>query len=48
MGTRHGDIYLVSGVDDPKPEPTYALFAGMDKIFDLEAVEEGLLVSSCG
>ena len=38
VGTRHGDIYLVDGVDDPKPEPTYTLFAsGMDEIFGLEA-----------
>jgi hypothetical protein len=49
VGTRHGDIYLVDGVDDPKPEPTYTLFAsGMDEIFGLEAVDGGLLVTqSC-
>ena len=27
VGTRRGDVYLVSGVDDAKPEPTYHLFA---------------------
>lgn len=49
VGTRHGDIYLVDGVDDPKPEPTYHLFAsGLDEIFGLQAVEGGLLVTQSG
>ncbi|MEE2939423.1 MAG: ThuA domain-containing protein [Planctomycetota bacterium] len=49
VGTRHGDIVLVSGVDDEKPEPTYETFAtGLDEIFGLEPIEGGLLVTqSC-
>lgn len=36
MGTRHGEIYLISGVDDEKPVPEYQLFAtGLDEIFGL-------------
>lgn len=49
VGTRHGDIYFVAGVDDPKPEPTFELFAsGLDEIFGLEPIDGGLLVTqSC-
>lgn len=49
VGTRHGDVYLVSGVDEAKPEPDFELFAtGLDEIFGLSAVEGGLLVTqSC-
>ncbi len=49
VGTRHGDVYFVTGVDDPKPEPTFELFAsGLDEIFGLEPIEGGLLVTqSC-
>lgn len=49
IGTRHGDVYLVSGVDDAKPEPTFHLFAtGLDEIFGLTPVEGGFLVTqSC-
>ena len=49
IGTRHGDIYFVSGVDDPRPEPTFELFAsGLDEIFGLQPIEGGLLVTqSC-
>jgi len=36
IGTRRGDIYLVDGVDDDKPEPRFHLFAsGLDEIFGL-------------
>ena len=36
VGTRHGEIYLIDGIDDPKPDPTYHLFAsGLDEIFGL-------------
>jgi hypothetical protein len=36
VGTRHGEIYLISGVDDEKPVPEYQLFAtGLDEIFGL-------------
>lgn len=49
VGTRHGDIVLVSGVDEEKPEPTYETFAtGLDEIFGLEPIDGGLLVTqSC-
>jgi len=37
VGTRRGDIYIVEGVDDERPEPEYHLFAtGLDEIFGLE------------
>lgn len=36
VGTRHGDIYLVKGIDEKKPTPSYHLFAtGLDEIFGL-------------
>lgn len=49
VGTRHGDIYFIDGIDAPKPEPTYHLFAsGLDEIFGLAPIEGGLLVTqSC-
>ncbi len=37
VGTRHGEIYLISGINDPKPNPTYHLYAsGFDEIFGLD------------
>jgi len=37
VGTRRGDIFIIKGVDDEKPRPTYELFAtGLDEIFGLE------------
>ncbi|MCY2963886.1 MAG: hypothetical protein NT069_09610 [Planctomycetota bacterium] len=37
VGTRHGEIYLVERIDEPKPSPKFHLFAtGMDEIFGLE------------
>jgi hypothetical protein len=36
VGTRHGEIYLISGLDEKKPNPTYHLYAtGLDEIFGL-------------
>ncbi|HSH16025.1 MAG TPA: hypothetical protein VLD18_08330, partial [Verrucomicrobiae bacterium] len=36
VGTRHGEVYFISGIDAPKPEPEYQLFtAGLDEIFGL-------------
>jgi hypothetical protein len=36
VGTRRGDIYLINGVDEDKPVPSYKLFAtGLDEIFGL-------------
>ena len=37
VGTRHGEIYLIDGVDAAKPTPSFHLFAsGMDEIFGLD------------
>ena len=37
VGTRHGDIFILRGLDAPKPEPEYHLFAtGLDEIFGLD------------
>ncbi len=49
IGTRRGDVYFVHGVDDPKPEPRFELFAtGLDEIFGLDFDERGLVVTqSC-
>lgn len=36
VGTRHGEIFLIEGVDAPKPNPTFHRFAtGLDEIFGL-------------
>lgn len=36
VGTRRGDIYIISGIDAEKPNPSYELFAsGLDEIFGL-------------
>ncbi|HEY1189934.1 MAG TPA: hypothetical protein VGE74_19950, partial [Gemmata sp.] len=36
VGTRHGEIYILSGTDEKRPNPTYRLFAtGLDEIFGL-------------
>ncbi len=49
VGTRHGDIVLVDGVDAAKPEPSYEVFAtGLDEIFGLAPIDGGFLVTqSC-
>ena len=49
IGTRRGDIWFVSGVDEPKPDPDYQLFAtGLDEIFGLAWKEGALYVTqSC-
>lgn len=37
VGTRHGDIWWMEGVDAAKPEPSYHLYAsGLDEIFGLD------------
>jgi len=49
VGTRYGEIYLVSGVDQKKPTPTYHLYAtGLDEIFGL-AYKDGsfYVMQSC-
>ena len=36
VGTRHGEIFIIQGVDDPKPVPSFHRFAsGLDEIFGL-------------
>ncbi|MFO0796323.1 MAG: hypothetical protein U0804_02535 [Gemmataceae bacterium] len=36
VGTRHGEIHILSGVDEKRPDPAYHLFAtGLDEIFGL-------------
>ena len=36
VGTRRGEIYIIDGVDAPKPNPTFHRFAsGLDEIFGL-------------
>ena len=49
IGTRRGDIYLLSGVDEEKPNPKYELFAsGLDEIFGLAYKDDAFYVSqSC-
>jgi hypothetical protein len=49
VGTRHGEIYLVNGVDQQRPTPTYHLYAtGLDEIFGL-AYKDGVfyVTQSC-
>ena len=49
IGTRRGDIFFVSGIDDARPEPKYHLFAtGLDEIFGLAWKDDALYVTqSC-
>ena len=49
VGTRHGDLYLISGIDEKKPNPTYQLFAtGLDEIFGLSYKDNAFYVAqSC-
>ena len=49
VGTRHGDIYFISGADASKPQPSYHLFAtGLDEIFGLAWKDGALYVTqSC-
>jgi glucose/arabinose dehydrogenase len=37
VGTRHGEIYILSGIDEKRPDPRYHLYAtGLDEIFGLD------------
>lgn len=49
VGTRRGDIYLIKGVDEKKPQPSYQMFAtGLDEIFGLAYRDGAYYVSqSC-
>ena len=46
VATRRGDIWLIEGADEERPEPTYELFAtGLDEIFGLEYRDEAFYVT---
>lgn len=46
VGTRHGEVYFISGADAAKPEPSYQLFAtGLDEIFGLAWKNNSLFVT---
>ncbi len=46
VGTRHGEVYFISGIDAPKPEPGYHRFAtGLDEIFGLAWKDGSLYVT---
>jgi hypothetical protein len=49
VGTRYGEIYVISGVDEKKPNPQYHLFAtGLDEIFGLDYKDGAFYVTqSC-
>ena len=49
VGTRHGEIYLIDGVDAAKPTPSFHRFAsGLDEIFGLAWKENAFRVTqSC-
>ncbi len=49
VGTRHGEIYFIDGIDDAKPVPSFHLFAsGLDEIFGLVWEDDSLRVTqSC-
>jgi glucose/arabinose dehydrogenase len=46
VGTRHGDVFFISGTDAANPEPQYHLFAtGLDEIFGLDWKDDALFVT---
>lgn len=49
VGTRHGEIFFIDGVDAPKPVPKFHRFAsGLDEIFGLTWKDDALRVTqSC-
>jgi hypothetical protein len=49
VGTRYGEIYILSGIDKKKPNPTYHLYAtGLDEIFGLAYKDNAFYVTqSC-
>ncbi len=49
VGTRHGEIYLIDGLEPTKPTPAYHLFAsGLDEIFGLDWYDNAFRVTqSC-
>ncbi len=49
VGTRHGEIFLIDGIDEPKPNPSFHRFAtGLDEIFGLAWKDDAFRVTqSC-
>ncbi len=49
VGTRHGEIFLIDGIDAPKPTPSFHRFAtGLDEIFGLTWKDKAFRVTqSC-
>ncbi len=49
VGTRHGEIYIIDGIDDEKPNPRFHRFAsGLDEIFGISWKDQSFLVTqSC-
>ncbi len=49
VGTRHGEIYIMDGIDTEKPNPSFHLFAsGLDEIFGLSYRDNAFYVTqSC-
>ena len=49
VGTRYGEIYILSGIDQKKPNPSYHLYAtGLDEIFGLAYKDNAFYVTqSC-
>ncbi len=49
VGTRYGEIYLIDGIDEKKPNPEFHLFAdGLDEIFGLSYKDNSFYVTqSC-
>lgn len=49
IGTRHGEIYILSGIDAKRPNPSYHLYAtGLDEIFGMEYKDNAFYVTqSC-
>ncbi|MEY3394533.1 MAG: hypothetical protein RL346_769 [Verrucomicrobiota bacterium] len=46
VGTRHGDVYFITGADAANPNPEYHLFAtGLDEIFGLAWRDNALFVT---
>ena len=49
VGTRHGEIYIIDGIDAKKPNPSFHLYAtGLDEIFGLSYKDNSFYVTqSC-
>ena len=46
IGTRYGEIYLIDGIDEKKPNPTFELYAsGLDEIFGLSYQDKAFYVT---